>query len=91
LQLHNEFFINWDLGTLELQEELLFYSIEPIALGIYSLSKGGIGVELCRCKIDICSSSKNECLWHYRFPPIWKCKPSDADISLKNLKQVRFT
>ena len=83
---------SWDLGTLELQEEfkVILLNRANEALGIYSLSKGGItgtvvDVRLIFAVALKCNASSIIVSHNH---PSGNAKPSDADISLtKKIKK----
>lgn len=83
---------SWDLGTLELQEEfkVILLNRANEALGIYSLSKGGITGTIVDVRLLFAVALKcNACgiiICHNH--PSGNTTPSDADISLtKKIKK----
>ena len=93
VQIAYEFLLNsWDRGTLELQEEfkVILLNRANEALGIYSLSKGGITGTVVDVRLLFAVDLKcNACgiiVSHNH--PSGNTKPSDADISLtKKIKK----
>ena len=93
VQIACEFLLNsWDRGTLELQEEfkVILLNRANEALGIYSLSKGGITGTVVDVRLLFAVALKcNACgiiISHNH--PSGNTEPSDADISLtKKIKK----